>query len=72
MSITTQIPVIDISGDVPEAEVAEALVDAVATNGFVYVKNLGKDIPIEMIERTFGLVSILNLLLSLAPTLRIV
>lgn len=58
MSASTKIPVIDISGDVPEAEVAEALVDAAATNGFVYVKNLGKDIPIEVIERTFALVSI--------------
>jgi hypothetical protein len=49
--------VIDISGDLPEIEIARAIVDATATYGFVYVKNLGKDIPIEVIEHTFELVS---------------
>jgi isopenicillin N synthase-like dioxygenase len=51
------IPVIDISGDLPEAEVAKQLVDAAATYGFVYIKNEGKDIPIEAINNIFDLVS---------------
>lgn len=53
---TAQIPVIDISGDLPEAEVGRALVDAAATYGFVYVKNEGKDIPVAAIDRMFELV----------------
>lgn len=57
MSSTQQIPVIDVSGNDPSAKVAEALVGAVATYGFVFVKNdLGKDIPIEAIDSTFELV----------------
>ncbi|KAI9640215.1 hypothetical protein NHQ30_011453 [Ciborinia camelliae] len=50
-----RIPVIDISGSVDEAEVAKQLVDAAATFGFVYIRNLGKDIPVDAIERTFEL-----------------
>lgn len=56
-SITEQpvlLPVIDISG--PQAEVANELVDAAATYGFVYVKSEGKDIPVEAIDNTFQLV----------------
>jgi isopenicillin N synthase-like dioxygenase len=49
-----QIPVIDLSG--PEPEVAKQLVDAAASYGFVYVRNLGKDIPVEDIDSTFALV----------------
>lgn len=52
---TSQIPVIDLSG--PEAEVAKQLVDAAATYGFVYVKSLGKDIPVEDIDSIFALVT---------------
>ncbi|KAM3066600.1 hypothetical protein ACMFMF_010106 [Clarireedia jacksonii] len=57
MSTTNEgpIPVIDISGSLPEAEVAKQLVDAAATYGFVYIRNLGKDIPVEAIDRTFDL-----------------
>lgn len=51
-----QIPVIDISGLQPEEEIAKQLVDAAATYGFVYVKNQGKDIPIEAIDRIFHVV----------------
>ncbi len=51
-----QIPIIDISGSLPEAEVAKQLVDAAATYGFVYVKNEGKDIPVEAIDSIFALV----------------
>lgn len=52
------IPVIDISGNLPEAEIAKQLVDAAATYGFVYIKNEGKDIPIEAIDNIFHLVII--------------
>ncbi|CZR65177.1 related to gibberellin 20-oxidase [Phialocephala subalpina] len=47
------IPVIDLSG--PEHDVAKELVDAAATYGFIYIKNLGKDIPIEAIDSIFDL-----------------
>lgn len=53
------IPVIDISGDLPESQVAQEIVDAAIKYGFVYVKNLGKDIPVDLIDRTFDLVRIL-------------
>lgn len=51
-----RIPVIDISGSIPEDEVAKQLVDAAATSGFVYIRNLGQDIPVDAIDRTFELV----------------
>ncbi|TVY39406.1 UPF0676 protein [Lachnellula subtilissima] len=50
-----RIPVIDISGTTPEVEVAKQLVDAATTYGFVYIKNQGKDIPVEAIDNTFSL-----------------
>lgn len=53
---TGLIPVLDISSDRPEIEVAKQLVDAAATYGFVYIKNQGKDIPIEAIDNIFELV----------------
>ena len=53
---TSQIPVIDISGSIPEARVAKELIDAAATYGFVYIRNLGKDIPVEAINKAFELV----------------
>jgi isopenicillin N synthase-like dioxygenase len=49
-----QIPVIDLSG--PEQTVAKELVDAAATYGFVYIKSLGQDIPVEAIDSIFALV----------------
>jgi len=55
-----QIPVINISGTSPEAEVAKQLVDAAATYGFVYVKNEGKDIPVDIIDGLFELVILRN------------
>ncbi|KAH8769387.1 oxidoreductase-like protein [Hyaloscypha sp. PMI_1271] len=48
-----QIPVIDLSG--PEQTVATKLVNAAATYGFVYIKSLGKDIPVEAIDSIFAL-----------------
>lgn len=53
------IPVIDISGSLPQKEVAKQIVDAAATYGFVYIKSLGKDIPIEAIDNIFDLVFLL-------------
>ncbi|RDW88580.1 clavaminate synthase-like protein [Coleophoma cylindrospora] len=50
-----QIPIIDISGAAPESQVAKELVDAAVTYGFVYIKNEGKDIPVEVIDHTFDL-----------------
>ncbi len=52
---TGLIPVIDISGSLPQDEVAKQLVDAAATYGFVYIKSLGKDIPVEAIDSIFDL-----------------
>ncbi|KAF4626127.1 hypothetical protein G7Y89_g12038 [Cudoniella acicularis] len=55
METSGQIPVIDISGPDSEAETAKQLIDAAATHGFVYIKNQGKDIPVEAIENMFNL-----------------
>lgn len=49
-----QIPVIDLSG--LERTVATELVDAATTYGFVYIKSLGQDIPVEAIDSIFALV----------------
>jgi isopenicillin N synthase-like dioxygenase len=51
-----QIPVIDISGTRPVVETAEELVKAASTYGFVYIKNEGKDIPVEVIDDLFDVV----------------
>ena len=56
----SQIPVIDLSGALPEAQLAKELVDAVATSGFVYIKNKGQDIPINAIEGIFDMVRLEN------------
>lgn len=53
---TGQIPVIDLSGSLPESQIAKEIVDAAATYGFIYVKNEGKDIPVEVIDGIFDLV----------------
>jgi len=55
-SKTANIPIIDISGSIPEFEVAKQLVDAATIYGFVYIKNEGKDIPVQVIEDAFSLV----------------
>lgn len=52
-----QIPVIDISGASSEVDIAEELVKAASTYGFVYVKNEGKDISVEQIDHIFDVVS---------------
>lgn len=58
MSTAAKIPVIDISasGDEEQAKVAKELVEAAVEHGFVYIKNQGKDIPVESVENAFELV----------------
>ena len=51
------IPVIDISGTTSEQKVAEQLVNASARHGFLYIKNEGKDIPVDSINNMFEIVS---------------
>lgn len=51
------IPIIDISAEgADELQIARALVDAAAEFGFVYIKNTGKEIPVEQIENAFAVV----------------
>lgn len=57
MAITVQLPVVDISGSSPEAEIAKELVEAASRYGFVYIKSLGRDIPVEAIDNIFSLVN---------------
>lgn len=54
--VLADIPVVDISGEEPEAKVAKQLVDSAATSGFVYIRNQGRDIPLEDIDHAFALV----------------
>ncbi|KND93665.1 hypothetical protein TOPH_01601 [Tolypocladium ophioglossoides CBS 100239] len=51
--ITADIPVIDLAGD--ENAVARQLVAAAEDHGFIYVKNLGTDIPAPAVEEAFTL-----------------
>jgi isopenicillin N synthase-like dioxygenase len=52
-----QIPVIDISGpDAEEGTITDELVNAATVHGFVYIRNHGRDIPVEAIDKTFDLV----------------
>jgi hypothetical protein len=51
-----QIPVVDISGPDLEERIADQLVDAAKVHGFVYIRNLGRDIPIKDIDHAFDLV----------------
>jgi len=53
---TIEIPVIDIGGTSTDPTIANALLNAAATYGFVYIKSQGKDIPIEDIDGAFELV----------------
>lgn len=52
------IPVIDISGAESDLEIGKRLVGAAELHGFVYIKNLGKDVPISAIDRSFELVCV--------------
>lgn len=53
------IPVIDISGEGDQAQVAKELVDAAIEHGFIYIKSTGKDIPVEAVEEAFNISKIL-------------
>ncbi|KAK4188222.1 hypothetical protein QBC35DRAFT_451514 [Podospora australis] len=55
MAQIAKIPVIDISGDGDQEQVAKELVEAAIEHGFIYIKNTGKDIPADAIERAFDL-----------------
>jgi isopenicillin N synthase-like dioxygenase len=56
MAKIASIPVIDISGEGDQTQVAKDLVEAAIEHGFIYIKNLGKDIPVEAIEGAFEMV----------------
>ncbi|GAB1314228.1 2OG-Fe(II)oxygenase superfamily protein [Madurella fahalii] len=53
MAKVAKIPIIDISGDGDQTQVAKELVEAAIEHGFIYLKNTGKDIPVEAIEGAF-------------------
>ncbi|KAL2157581.1 hypothetical protein VTH06DRAFT_5959 [Thermothelomyces fergusii] len=53
MATAAKIPVIDLSGD-DQTRVARDLVEAAIEHGFVYIKNTGKDIPVEAIDGAFA------------------
>lgn len=57
MTATANIPIIDISGD--QDVVAQQLVDAAQEHGFIYIKNLGRDISSNSIDGAFALVRLL-------------
>lgn len=56
---SAKIPVIDISGEGNQAQIAKDLVEAAIEHGFIYIKNTGKDIPVEAIEGAFNISKIL-------------
>lgn len=56
MANAAKIPVIDISDDANQVQVAKDLVEAAVEHGFIYIKNTGKDIPVEEVENAFNLV----------------
>ncbi len=57
MAKVAKIPVIDISGDSDQTQVAKDLVEAAIKHGFIYIKNSGKDIPVEAIAGAFDMVT---------------
>ncbi|KAI0592847.1 2OG-Fe(II) oxygenase superfamily protein [Biscogniauxia sp. FL1348] len=60
MSGIATIPIIDISAEgADEAQIAKELVDAAVEYGFVYVKNTGRDIPVEQVEKAFNVSRVL-------------
>lgn len=56
MVAAAKIPVIDISDDANQLQVAKDLVEAAVEHGFIYIKNTGKDIPVDSVENAFNLV----------------
>ncbi|KAB5575832.1 hypothetical protein GE09DRAFT_1169665 [Coniochaeta sp. 2T2.1] len=59
MAAAAKIPVIDISDDANQLQVAKDLVEAAVEHGFIYIKNTGKDIPVESVEKAFDIARIL-------------
>ncbi|KAK3327725.1 hypothetical protein B0T19DRAFT_422612 [Cercophora scortea] len=57
MAKVAKIPVIDISADSDQdqRQVAKELVEAAVEHGFIYIKNTGKDFPVEAVEGAFEL-----------------
>ncbi|KAI0875009.1 hypothetical protein GGS24DRAFT_457087 [Hypoxylon argillaceum] len=56
MANAASIPIIDISGSQgDQAGIAEALVDAAAKHGFVYIRNTGQDISLLQVEQAFSI-----------------
>ncbi|KAK3325563.1 hypothetical protein B0H66DRAFT_129000 [Apodospora peruviana] len=57
MAQIAKIPIIDIASDTEQDQlkVAKKLVEAAVEHGFIYIRNSGKDIPIEAVEGTFDL-----------------
>ncbi len=57
MAKVAKIPIIDIAAEGEEqSRVARELVEAAVEHGFIYIKNTGKDIPIEAVETAFSIV----------------
>ncbi len=54
MANSADIPIIDLAGD--RADIALQLVNAAEEHGFIYIKNTGKDIPVDAVEGAFSLV----------------
>lgn len=61
MAKVAKIPVIDISGGGDQTQVARELVEAAIEHGFIYIKNTGRDIPVEAIESAFGMVQYIRI-----------
>lgn len=56
MATAAKIPVIDISDDANQLQAAKDLVEAAVEHGFIYIKNTGKDMPVEAVEKAFNIV----------------
>lgn len=56
MSAAAKIPVIDIAAADDQTQVAKDLVEAAVEHGFIYIKNTGKDIPVQVVENAFSIV----------------
>lgn len=58
MTATAKIPIIDVSAPgVDQKEIARQLVDAAEEHGFIYIRNLGRDISAGDVDGAFALVS---------------
>jgi len=56
MTVTANIPIIDLSAKVLEGDIARRLVDAAIEHGFIYIKNTGADISVEKVASAFDMV----------------